>query len=134
MRLTTFERRNEPLLPRSAFLLRLGSNVLVALAIILGSVVAGMIGYRATEGMPWLDAFLNASMILSGMGPVGELHAPAAKVFAGCYALYSGLLVIIATGIVLAPVIHRVTHSLHIADDDDEKSSAKASAPAKRKR
>ena len=125
MHLTSFERHRQPLLSRRAFLIRLGNNVLVALALALGSVALGMVGYRLTEGMDWLDAFLNASMILSGMGPVGELSHPAAKLFAGCYALYSGLLVIIATGIILAPVIHRVGHSLHVEDEDDEKADAK---------
>ncbi len=127
MHLTSFEHHRQPMLSRRAFLLRLGNNVLVVLALIVGSVAIGMAGYRLTEGMDWLDAFLNASMILSGMGPVGELSHPAAKLFAGCYALYSGLLVIIATGIILAPVIHRVGHSLHVEDEDDEKT-----APRKR--
>jgi hypothetical protein len=136
MRLTSFERRREPLVPPAVFLLRLGNNVLVALGLVFVSLLAGMVGYRATEGMAWLDAFLNAAMILSGMGPVGTLQAPAAKFFAGCYALYSGLLVVITTGIILAPVIHRVAHGLNVEDDDDEKASApaKAKAPAKKAR
>ena len=136
MRLTSFERRREPLAPPVVFLRRLGNNVLVALGLVFLSLLAGMVGYRATAGMPWLDAFLNASMILSGMGPVGALQAPAAKFFAGCYALYSGLLVIIVTGIVLAPVVHRVVHGLHAEDDEDEKAAApaKARTPAKKQR
>jgi hypothetical protein len=80
--------------------------------------------------MAWLDAFLNAAMILSGMGPVGELQHAGAKFFAGCYALYSGLLVVITTGIVLAPVIHRVAHGLHVEDEEDEKPPAKAKSPS----
>jgi ABC-type glycerol-3-phosphate transport system permease component len=134
MHLTSFERRNEPLLPRAAFLLRLGNNLLVALGLVFVSLLIGMVGYRATEGMAWLDAFLNAAMILSGMGPVGALQAPAAKFFAGCTALYSGLLLVITTGIVLAPVIHRVAHGLHVEDEDDEASAAKARTPARQKR
>ena len=136
MRLTSFERRNQPLVPPGVFLLRLGNNVLVALGLVFLSLLAGMVGYRATEGMAWLDAFLNSAMILSGMGPVGTLQEPAAKFFAGCYALYSGLLVVITTGIILAPVIHRVTHGLHVQDELDEKSgaAAKAKAPAKKAR
>ena len=134
MRLTSFERRNQPLVPRAVFLLRLGNNVAVALVLILLSLAAGMVGYRATADMPWLDAFLNASMILSGMGPADVLHEPAAKFFAGCYALYSGLLVIIVTGIVLAPVVHRVVHGLHAEAESDETTAARAKAPAKPKR
>jgi hypothetical protein len=69
-----------------------------------------------------VDAFLNAAMILGGMGPVGELSSDAAKVFAGLYALYSGLVVLIAAGVIFAPVLHRVLHSLHLAEDDDDAS------------
>ena len=134
MHLTNFERRNQPLAPRRVFLLRLGNNLLVALALVFVSLLAGMVGYRVTEGMPWLDAFVNAAMILSGMGPVGELQQPAAKFFAGCYALYSGLLVVITTGIILAPVVHRVVHGLHAESEDDEAPAARAKAAADRKR
>ncbi len=73
-----------------------------------------MAGYASTEGMGWADAFVNAAMILSGMGPVSELHSTAGKVFAGFYAILSGLIIVIATGFVLAPLFHRVLHRFHV--------------------
>lgn len=78
----------------------------------------GMIGYRLTEGMDWLDAYLNAAMLLGGMGPVGALDTASGKFFAGSYALFCGLLIVIASGVVLAPILHRVLHALH-ADDSN---------------
>ena len=113
-----FEDRTEPLATRMKFAGRLAVNVVVALAIIGVSLAIGMIGYHATERMDWLDAFLNAAMILGGMGPVDTLHTAAGKAFAGGYALFSGLLIIIVAGVVLAPIFHRVLHAFHIADDD----------------
>jgi hypothetical protein len=70
--------------------------------------------------MSWTDAYVNAAMILSGMGPVGQLNTTAGKIFAGSYALYSGLVIIVATGIILAPVVHRVLHQFHLDEDDDK--------------
>ena len=83
--------------------------------------------------MGWADSFVNAAMILSGMGPVGELHSTAGKVFAGFYAIFSGLVIVIATGFVLAPIFHRVLHTLHLEDDEDEKQDEKAASKAPRK-
>jgi hypothetical protein len=77
-----------------------------------------MAGYAAFEGMGWTDAFANAAMILSGMGPLTPLQTPAGKVFAGFYALFSGL--VVATGILVAPVLHRMLHQLHV--EEEEKS------------
>jgi hypothetical protein len=119
MRLTRFEHKSQPIVPRAVFIQRLGFNVLVVLALIAASLLVGMVGYRTTEGMAWLDAFLNASMILSGMGPVTVLVEPAAKYFAGFYALYSGLTLVAASGLILAPVVHRVFHGLHVKDDGE---------------
>jgi hypothetical protein len=119
MRLARFEHKSQPIAPRAVFIQRLGFNVLVALALVFVSLLVGMVGYRTSEGMGWLDAFLNAAMILSGMGPVTELAQPAAKFFAGFYALYSGLALIVASGLILAPVIHRVFHGLHVKDDEE---------------
>src|SRR5262245_16486598 len=79
-----------------------------------GGLVIGMAGYSYFEGMSAPDAFVNAAMILSGMGPVGELKFTAGKIFAGCYALLSGLIIIIATSFLLAPVFHKVLHRFHI--------------------
>jgi hypothetical protein len=88
----------------------------VALLVIAGSLAMGMIGYGYFEGLGWLDAFLNAAMLLGGMGPVETPATPGGKLFAGFYALYSGLVFLVAAGITLAPVLHRVMHRFHMGD------------------
>jgi hypothetical protein len=75
-----------------------------------------MAGYRGIEGMSWPDAFVNAAMILSGMGPMGELKTTGGKIFAGCYALFSGLALIVIVGITFTPVVHRALHRFHLED------------------
>src|SRR4051812_13542103 len=102
-----YEHRRKPLLPRRAYYARLVRSVAIASAIIAGSLVIGMAGYHGYESLSWLDAFVNAAMILSGMGPVSPLQTSAGKVFAGCYALFSGLAFITSIGVVFAPVFHR---------------------------
>lgn len=108
----------------------------MALSIIGVSLVVGVVGYHVLEGMAWIDAFVESAMLLGGMGPI---HAPltvAGKIFAGVYALYSGILVIGTAGIILAPIFHRVLHSLHVEDDEDgnehEKKERKGSTRGKR--
>lgn len=118
-----YERKGEPLASRGVFLARLLGNAVVASIIIGVSVIAGVAGYHYTEHMSWLDAFANAAMIASGMGPLAPLQTVAGKWFAGIYALYSGLVLVGASGLVLAPILHRVMHSLHVADDDEEKKA-----------
>lgn len=117
-----FERRHERLIPIRRFALRMGRAMLLWLALTVVGLAIGMIGYAASEGMSAVDAFVNAAMILSGMGPVAELKTVGGKLFAGVYAIFSGLFVVIATGFVLAPILHRVLHSFHIeegkANDD----------------
>lgn len=76
----------------------------------------GSLGDRWFENMPWIDAFLNAAMILGGMGPVDVMHTSAGKIFASCYALFSGVFFIGITSIVMAPVAHRLLHTLHVDD------------------
>ena len=115
-----FERRTEPLLPRSGFIRRLLKSIGLSLAVIFGSLLIGIIGYRVFEGMSWLDAFLNASMLMGGMGPVDALKTDAGKLFAGLYALYSGLILLIAVGIIAAPVYHRFLHRFHLELDEDQ--------------
>jgi hypothetical protein len=118
--LTGFEHHRQKVIPRRAFFVRLGRAMLLWLALTAGGLVIGMIGYAATEGMGLADAFVNAAMILSGMGPVGELHSTAGKVFAGFYAILSGLIIVIATGFVLAPIFHRVLHRFHVESGKGE--------------
>lgn len=112
-----FERRHQPLISRQAFLRREVNFTLLAISIILGSLLAGMLGYRILEGMSWLDALLNAAMILGGMGPVNTLSTVGGKVFASLYALYSGVVFLVVAGILFAPFFHRILHHFHLETD-----------------
>jgi hypothetical protein len=109
-----YEHRSQPLIPRRAFLQRVARHALTACLIIAGSLLAGILGYRLTEDLTWIDAFLNAAMILGGMGPVNTLHNTAGKLFAACYALYAGVVFILTTGILGAPFVHRLLHRIHL--------------------
>ncbi len=109
-----FEHRHEPLAPRAIFFRRMVKYALLASGFIAVSLVIGMVGYHYVEGMSWIDAFVNSAMLMGGMGPVSELHTDAGKLFAGIYALYCGLVVIIAIGIVAAPLLHRILHHFHL--------------------
>ena len=115
-----YERRSQPLASRRKFLRRFAYSVIWGLALVSISLFIGMSGYRLTEGLSWLDAFVNASMLLGGMGPVDPLHTNPGKLFAGFYALYCGLIVIIATGIIFAPVVHRFLHRFHLEKKGDD--------------
>lgn len=108
-----YEHRSEPLLPMRRFLARLASSATMSLLLVGVSLGAGMVGYHTLERMSWIDAFLNASMLLGGMGPVEAPGSFGGKLFAGVYALYCGLVVIVVAGLLLAPVLHRVFHRLH---------------------
>jgi len=88
-----------------------------ALALLLVSLMLGMAGYEHFEQLPWRDAFLNAAMLLGGMGPVDPPRTDAGKLFAGLYALYAGLVFLIVVGLVLTPVLHRVMHKFHWEQD-----------------
>jgi hypothetical protein len=109
-----FEHRLSPLLPAKAFRSRQLRMALIGAVMIAVSLIVGMLGYHFIAGQSWPDSYLNASMILSGMGPVGELNSTAAKIFAGTYALYSGLALIVIAGIVLSPTVHRFLHKFHL--------------------
>ncbi|MFO0814353.1 MAG: hypothetical protein U0796_14120 [Gemmatales bacterium] len=116
-----FERKHQPLLSRQAFAWRLVRFFLASLVLIGVSLFVGMSGYHFIEGLSWIDSFANASMILSGMGPLAEMKSDAGKLFAGCYALYSGLVLILASGLLLAPLMHRLMHSFHLEEDQAPK-------------
>jgi hypothetical protein len=123
-----YEHRKEPLLSRSAFLKRLASHAGVAFGVVLGSLGIGILGYHFLEGLAWVDALVNAAMILGGMGPVDTLHTNAGKIFASFYALYSGIVFLLAVGIIIAPVFHRLLHHFHLeADKDDSQNSSGSS-------
>jgi len=113
-----------------AFLRRVAFNLFLGVAFIGASLLAGMWGYRHYEGMDATDSFLNAAMILSGMGPAAPLHSQAGKWFAGFYALYSGIAVIAAAGLVFAPLLHRLLHRFH-ADEQDFDSDDLKDLPRK---
>jgi hypothetical protein len=115
-----FEHRTEKLLPRAAFIRRMLKYALVSFGFVVISLVIGMAGYHQFEGMGWIDAFVNAAMLMGGMGPVSELHTDAGKLFAGVYALYCGLVVVIAIGLLVAPVLHRTLHHFHVESEADE--------------
>jgi hypothetical protein len=115
-----YERMSQPMLPRRRFLRRLAVSVAIGLALIAISLVVGMAGYHWLVGMDWIDAYENAAMILSGMGPVGTPESWGGKLFAGTYALYSGIAVLATTAVMFAPVVHRFLHYLH-ADPDQKR-------------
>ncbi len=101
-------------LPKDVFFKRLSRNLLVGFVIISSSLFLGMLGYHNFESMSWTDSFLNASMILSGMGPESNLQTQAGKIFAGCYALFSGILFLVVIAVVFAPLIHRFFCKFHL--------------------
>jgi hypothetical protein len=109
----------KPLAPPSVFLRRLLASATVGLGLVVVSLAVGMAGYHGFEGLPWIDAFLNASMILSGMGPLMSPATTGGKLFAGLYALYSGLAVLVIAGVMFAPVIHRFLHRFHLESGRD---------------
>jgi hypothetical protein len=109
-----YENHREPLASRRVFLGRLTRHAVGALSVALVTLGTGMAGYHWLEGLSWLDAYLNAAMILGGMGPIAVLHTRAGKLFAGSYALFAGLVFLVAVGVLLAPVAHRALHRFHL--------------------
>jgi hypothetical protein len=113
-----YEHRKQPLASIGTFYQRVLKNILVALFIMVICLLIGVAGYHYTADIPWLDSLHNASMILSGMGPVVEINTVSGKWFSSCYALFSGIIFITNVGIILAPALHRLFHRLHLEDDD----------------
>lgn len=112
--LPVFEHRSQPIVPLSIFLARLLKSTAVAVVVVAVALSVGVLGYHYIEGLSWMDTFLNASMILGGMGPVNELHSNTGKIFAGSYALFSGLIFMVVAGIFFAPILHRFLHRFHL--------------------
>ncbi len=113
-----YERRHEPLADPAVFRRRLIRSGTFGFVIVTISLVVGMSGYFFLEGLGGLDSFLNAAMILSGMGPLHNPATAAGKIFAGIYALYSGFAVLVVAAITFAPFIHRVLHRFHLETEE----------------
>lgn len=109
------EKPSQPV-PANLFLRRMTRNVAAGLTMILVSLGIGMAGYHHFEKMSWIDAFVNAAMILSGMGPVSPLQTDMGKLFAGIYALFSGILFLVIIALIFAPIVHRFFHKMHLED------------------
>ncbi len=113
-----YEHRKQPLVPASVFYQRVLKNILIALGVMIVSLSIGVTGYYYTEHMSFLDAVHQASMILSGMGPIiTDFKTPGGKIFSSVYALFSGVVFITNIGIILAPSLHRIFHKLHVEDN-----------------
>jgi len=113
-----FERKGDKLLPWPRFLRRMVLSVLLASGVVAVALSAGILGYHGIAGLGWVDSLLNASMILTGMGPVDPMRSDSAKVFASAYALFSGVVFLSAMGVVIAPVFHRFLHKFHLDDEN----------------
>jgi hypothetical protein len=109
-----YEHKHQPLASRRVFYKRIAWNILLAFIVLFVCLVIGILGYHYLAKANWLDSFHNASMILSGMGPVIEIETDAGKWFSSFYALFSGVVFITNIGLILAPAIHRILHSLHV--------------------
>lgn len=111
-----YEAKHQVPLTRAGFATRIATHALLAAGLLFGSLGIGMLGYHLFEHLPWLDAFLNAAMLLGGMGPVDAPHTPGGKLFAGLYALYAGLVFLVTAAIVFTPLLHRLLHRFHWSD------------------
>jgi hypothetical protein len=128
-KLFNYEKRHQPVASRAVFYNRITRSTLWALTIVALSLAIGTMGYAFFEGMQALDAFANAAMILSGMGPLTPLYTSGGKLFASLYAVVSGLLLFAIAGLMLAPIYHRILHRFHV-DTEDEKDQP----PARRRK
>ena len=115
------EHKGQDLLPRTDFFKRISFYAAGAVLLIFSALGVGILGYHYFEQLPWIDAFLNASMILGGMGPVSELHTEGGKIFAGIYALFSGLAFLGVAGLLFTPLLHRLLHRFHFDAESIEK-------------
>jgi len=112
-----YESKAHPPIPRSQFIRRVLLHAAAALALMLVSLMLGMAGYQYFEQLPWRDAFLNAAMLMGGMGPVDAPRTDGGKLFAGLYAMYAGVMLLVAAVLVVTPVVHRVMHRFHWEKD-----------------
>lgn len=112
-----FEHKDKPLISTSRFYKRQLKFFAYAFMLLFISLSIGMVGYRLFTGMDWVDAYLNAAMVLGGMGPVDIMPNNAAKIFAGSYAIFSGVVFLTTVAVLFAPLVHRLLHTMHIDDD-----------------
>ena len=112
-----YEHRTEPLASKARFIRRTIYNIIVASLIMAISLLIGVVGYRYTADMSWMDALHNAAMILSGMGLVDKVSSDGGKLFSSVYALFSGVVFITNIGVILAPALHRIYHRMHLDDE-----------------
>lgn len=112
-----YEHRSAPLVSREQFIVRMVGHTAAALLLLALSLGLGMWGYTRFESLPWREAFLNAAMLLGGMGPVDTPRTDAGRLFAGGYALYAGLVFIVTATLLLAPLLHRLLHRFHWPDE-----------------
>lgn len=115
-RLAMYEPKAHPLVPRKRFFRRVALHAATALGLLVLSLAIGMAGYMHFESLAWRDAFLNSAMLMGGMGPVDAPKTDGGKLFAGLYALYAGLVFLVAVGLVFAPVVHRLMHRFHLEE------------------
>ncbi len=111
-----FEHKADALLSRALFIRRLLNHLLLAMCLVAPVLALGVLGYHGFENFSWIDSLLNASMILGGMGPVGQLQTTGGKLFASFYALFSGLVIIAIAGVLIAPIVHRTLHRFHLEE------------------
>jgi hypothetical protein len=119
-----FENRRAPLASYPVFLRRVAKCLALAMGVLGVALGIGVLGYHLCAGLAWIDALLNAAMILTGMGPVDPMRSPGAKLFASGYALFSGVVFITVMGLIIGPIVHRVLHRFHIDEDDLRRAQA----------
>lgn len=112
-----YERKHEPKASRNTFARRMARHVLAGVGLSLFALLVGMAGYHWLEGLRWVDAFLNAAMIVTGMGPTTPMQTDGGKIFAGVYAIFAFIVYVGNLGIILAPVAHRILHHFHLDED-----------------
>ena len=112
-----YEHKKQKIVPMRMFYKRIMTNIVIASLIMLFCLLIGIAGYHYAAGITWLDSLHNASMILSGMGPVVEIKTDGGKWFSSIYALFSGVIFITNIGVILAPAIHRLFHRLHLEEN-----------------
>lgn len=114
--ITMYEHKRQPLASKKTFFKRMAWNIFLAVLILFICLMIGILGYHYTDNIPWLDSLHNASMILSGMGPVVTITSDGGKWFSSFYALFSGVVFITNIGLILAPAVHRILHRLHVEE------------------